>query len=1105
MTASSVTAWLATIGLERYASVFEENEVDEETLRVLTDADLAELGLPFGPRKKLLAALDAADRETVTATRSSSMAGERRQLTVMFCDMVGFTEMASRVDPEVLQEVIKAYENTCAGCISRFEGYLFQRVGDGIVAFFGFPLAHEDEAGRAIRAGFEIIESLSHLDLPDVGFLRVRIGVATGVVVVSDAGQSAAGESINLAARLQAIAETGTIVVSDRVRQLAGGAFNYLDLGEKQLKGIANSLNVYQVTSESDAETRFDANRKDDMVPLVGRTDELELIMDFWRRSQDGQGQLVVLEGEAGIGKSRILDALRERLTSTSRQPMRLQCSPYHLNRALYPFVTNFERALKFSPDETAGAKLDKLEALITGRYGLPVQVVQLMATMMTIPFAERYGALNLNARRFREETISALVDLAEAAARKAISIMLFEDIHWADLTTLNVLDQLAERIKDMPLLAVVTARPEFEPRWESTPNVTWLQVSKLNREQSEVLLKRITGGKPLPAALTEQILENTDGVPLFIEELTKSLLESGALTEGVDGYEYQAGQSGITIPATLRDSLMARLDRNPRVREIAQVGAAIGRDFSYELISAVTPLKTDDLNTSLELFTESGLAFSRGRIPDAVYTFKHALIQETAYESVLKRRRQQLHATIGAALVEQFPERVAREPEFVALHFSAANLEAQALPYWKRAGELALQRFALADAIAHLQKALAAVQSLPASPKRDLDELGIRTRLGPTIVALRSWAAPEVKAMLEPALKLARSLEHRASYLPIMHGLWVQTLVAGRLTESLARAEELLATANAEDDDDLLIAGYRAGMTSSFWLGDLVSAREHGDRIREMYDPDRYEHIVKLTNSDPLTADGIYRCQYLWMLGYPEQAITVCRENHLHAKRREHPFDHAFALTLGAQVFDFCNKPEQLLIHAREGEELGRAHGLPLMSEVLAEISKGIVSLRMRHPDSVTQMRQVTQRLTETGQLLWGPYLKAVLAEAIFRGGDPDQALKVISEAFADSDARHEFSHYAEMLRLQGWMLLETGKIDDAERVLEASIAFARQQQSRSWELRATMTLAGLLKDRGQKSEARDRLENIYNWFTEGHDTHDLVQARLLIDELHR
>ncbi len=1073
MTTSSITAWLATIGLERYGSIFEENEVDEETLRILTDADLTELGLPFGPRKKLLAALGEADSGTATATRPGSLAGERRQLTVMFCDMVGFTEMAARVDPEVLQEVIKAYENTCAGCISRFEGYLFQRVGDGIVAFFGFPFAHEDEAVRAIKAGFEIVESLSHLELPDVGFLQVRVGIATGVVVVSDAGQSAAGESINLAARLQSIAETGTIVVSDRVRQLAGGAFNYLDLGEKQLKGISRTLKVFQVTSESDAETRFDADHREDMAPLVGRTEELKLIMDLSQQSQGGEGHLVVLEGEAGIGKSRILDALRERLTSRNRQPMRLQCSPYHLNRALYPFVANFERTLNFSPEETADSKLDKLEALIVGQYGLSIQDVQLIATMMTIPCVERYDPLHLNPRRFKEETIRALVDLAEAAARHTTSIMLFEDIHWADPTTVEVLDRLVERIHNMPLLAVVTARPEFARRWESMPSVSWLSVTKLNMDQSEVLLKRITGGKPLPAALTKQILENTDGVPLFIEELTKSLLESGALTEGKNGYEYQAGQTGITIPATLRDSLMARLDRNPRVREIAQVGSAIGRDFSYELISAVTPLKRDDLNTSLDLFTKSGLAFRRGVIPDATYTFKHALIQETAYESVLKRRRQELHATIGAALVEQFPDKVASEPEFAALHFSAANLEEKALPYWKRAGELALQRFALTDAIAHLQKALTSVKSLPASPKRDLDELGIRTRLGPTIVVLRSWAAPEVKAMLEPALGLARSLEHRASYLPIMHGLWVQTLVAGRLDESLVWAEQMLASASADDDEDLLIAGYRAGMTSSYWLGDLVSARDYGDRIREMYDPDRHKHIVKLTNSDPLTADGIYRCQYLWMLGYPDRAIAVCQENHRHAQGREHPFDYAFALTLGSQVYDFCNNPEQLLIHAREGEELGRAHGLPLMSEVLAEISKGIVSLRMRHTDSVTKMRQVTTRLAETGQLIWGPYLKALLAEAICRGGDPDQALKVISQAIADSNARKEFSHYAEILRLQGWMLLETGKNDEAEQALEKSIAFARQQQSRSWELRSTMTLAGLLKNRGQENRS--------------------------------
>ena len=651
----SLVDWLQQLGLERYAPVFAENEVDLEALRLLAEQDLQQLGLPLGPRKKLLKAiaglngaetpaLEPAGRSSevnLSAAPSSSTTGERRQLTVLFCDMVGFTELANRLDPEVLREVIRSYEDACAVCLTRYEGYVFQRLGDGIVAFFGYPLAHEGEAERAIRAAMQIVESLSRLDVVDAGHLAVRIGIATGLVVVSSADKSAVGETMNLASRLQAIAEPGCIVVSERVRWLAGGAFEYEDLGEQTLKGIAKPTHAFRILGVSQAASRFEAATHDALTPLVGREQEIGLLTERWRRARGGDGQAALLSGEPGIGKSRILSALRERLEAEVKTTLRFECSPYYVNSAFYPFIDHLERALKFGRDEPAGSKLDKLEALIVTRYGRPIEDVRFIASILSIDCEERYGPLAMTPQRQKEETIRALVDLTEAAARREPTLMIFEDAHWADPTTLEVLDLLVDRVKPVPLLVIITHRPEFQPKWLAHGHVSALNLSKLTRVQSNAMVSRLAGGKALPAELLDQILAKTDGVPLFVEELTKSILESGDLKETGDRYEYVRSGTNIPIPATLRDSLMARLDRFMPVKQIAQIGAAIGREFSYELIAAVAPIPTAALDDGLGKLVDSGLAFRRGILREAVYTFKHALVQDTAYDSLLKSRRQ--------------------------------------------------------------------------------------------------------------------------------------------------------------------------------------------------------------------------------------------------------------------------------------------------------------------------------------------------------------------------------------------------------------------------------------------------------------------------------
>ena len=600
--------------------------------------------------------------------------GERRQLTVLFCDMVGFTELSGRVDPEVLNQIIRAYEDACAVCITRYEGYVYQRLGDGIVAFFGYPLAHEGEAERAIRAGLEIVEALSRLEVPEAGLLSVRIGIATGLVVVQSAEKGAVGETMNLASRLQGIAQPGNIVVSERVQRLAGGSFDYQNLGEQQLKGIAQPTNAYRVKGVSQAGSRFEAATQAGLTPLVGREHEIAMLLERWRLAQEGEGQVVLLSGEPGIGKSRILSGLLEQLEVEGVSALRLQCSPYHINSAFYPMIDNLERTLHFSRDESAVFKLDRLEDLLVGDYGLPVDDVRFIATMLSIPCEERYGVFALTPQKHKDETIRTLVDIAEAAARRQSVVRLYEDVHWADPTSIEVLDHLVERMRTIPLLVVLTHRPEFHSHWSQHGHVTTLSLSKLTRAQSSAMVTKLTSGKTLPAELLAQIVARTDGVPLFVEELTRAILESGELKETEDRYEYLGTERVSTIPATLRDSLMARLDRYSAVKEVAQIGAAIGREFSYELIAAIAPKPKGELDLALDQLIDSGLAFRRGSPPEAIYTFKHALVQDAAYDSLLKTARQTLHRTIARVLAQSVPHTLESEPETLAHHLTAAG-----------------------------------------------------------------------------------------------------------------------------------------------------------------------------------------------------------------------------------------------------------------------------------------------------------------------------------------------------------------------------------------------------------------------------------------------
>jgi len=1100
---TSIAEWLRQLDLGQYTQLFVDNEVDLQTLKVLSDADLKELGLPFGPRKRLLAALQ--DQAGEPASGAVAPEGERRQLTVLFCDLVGSTELTLQVDPELLETIIQKYEDACEACIGRYDGYVYRLLGDGVLAFFGFPLAHEGEAARAIRAALEIVETISRLEVPEVGRLKVRIGIATGIVVVAPGKRNVLGETMNLAARLQGVAQPGGIVVSDRVYRLAGGEFDYENLGELNLKGIAAPTRAYRVLGVGTAVSRFDAAVRETVSPLVGRAHEMAVLRERWQSVRDrGTGQAVLLSGEPGFGKSRIASALLERLEAEGVRSLRFQCSPFYVNSAFYPMSANFERMLDFGRDASPDSKLDKLEALVAGHYGLPLGDVRLVAAMLSLPYEQRYGPLGMSPRLVKEETIRVLVDIVKAAAQAQPCLLLFEDVHWADPTTLETLGLLIERLDDIPLLAVLTHRPEFEQPWSRYAHVTALDLARLAPAQSRELISNLTDAKTLPDDLVEQIIAKTDGIPLFIEELTKTILESGDLIDQGDRYVYARPLLSVAIPETLRDSLMARLDRVAAVKRIAQVGSVIGREFGYELLAEIEMMSEAALADVLDRLVASELASCRGEIPEAVYTFKHALVQDTAYDSLLKSQRMAIHGKIAQALEKRWPESRDTKPELLAHHYTAAGLFEAATPYWRRAGELAMQRFALPEAITHLNNGMRLIEKLPAGPERDLRELELRTVLGPAVVAQHGWAQGEVSRILEPAWSLAESLGHRPAYAPVLHALWVHYLCVDQLGVSLQTAEKTLAAGAAAGDDGLECVGHRAAIGSHYWLGNFVAARRYGDALHAMYDPRRHWHIAQLTNTDPLTGDGIYRGQYLWMLGYPDQARVASDAKDEHARRRNHPFDLAFALTLGAQVFDYLCEPEELLRRTEEAERICRAHGVALLGEIMAEISRGIVSLRAgRAAESVGQLDKAIGRLAATGHRVWVRYLRALQGEGLALTGDLEGASALIDESTAATERGEERVHYAELLRLKGWVLMLQGRPAEAEASLRAAIDVARAQEAKSWELRSATTLARLLADRGDRVAAREVLSEIYGWFTEGFGTRDLRAAKVLLDAL--
>lgn len=1090
---TALAQWLRLHGLEQHLGLLEASDVDLATLQILSEADLAELGLPFGARKRLLAAL----RPSASAAQSGEEE-QRRQITVLFCDVVGYTRLAAELDPEDLTAMMRGYEDLCAACVARYEGYLFQRLGDGIVALFGYPLAHEREAERAIRAGLDILEGAAGLDPA----LSLRIGIATGIMVVSAGGRIAVGDAMNLAARLQAAAEPGEIAVTSTVRKLAGAAFRYTPLGAVELKGFPRPVPVHRVDGQEIIPAHAAAAAGDDP---VGRDAELRSLLDVWHDvCARGAGRIAGIRGEPGIGKSRLAASLCARILTPENRLIRFQCSPFHLATPLHPVILHLESTMGFSRGLTAEERLDRIEGLVCGRHRLPASDVRYIAALMQVPYEHRHGAITGSPRLAKAETLRILMAMIASASAVAPAVMLFEDLHWADATTCEALDLLVSLLDRIPVFVVVTYRPDFGPRWAAAPAARILPLARLAPEQSQAMIRRAAGGMALPAAVEAMIVEKTDGVPLFIEELTRAMVESGQLSPAGDRYVQAGGVLSLSLPDTLRDSLTSRFDRLAEAKRVAQVGAVAGRSFSRDLLAGLGVLEPAVIDKGLAQLRDSGLASLEQRGSGSVHVFKHALVQDAAYDSLLISQRRSLHARVAELLQEQDESLAERQPELLAHHLTAAGADARAVPLWLKAAEVAMQRFAVSEAASHLRRGLAQIAALREGRERDVLELRYRAALGPVLVADRGWGHPELSTVLEPAWDLAAALAHHESYLPILNALWVHDMCIDKLALSLTWAAQLLRLGVAAGDDDLTIVGHRAFAGSCYWQGNFIEARRHGDLLQAMYDPRKQGHVVQKTNTDPLTGEWVYRAQYLWMLGYPDQAVATANARDEHARRRGHPFDLAFSLTLGAQVFDFLVQPDELERRADEANAVGRRFGVSLFFEMMGEISRGVAWLRAgRHAEAEVQIAQSVARLAATGHRIWLSYLLALRGEALARLGRGEEAAQVIDQSIARIAQGEERSHFAEVLRLRGWLHALAGERAPAERLLRHAIAVARGQEARSWELRSATTLAELLEHHGEAEEARAVLSPVLGWFREGFATHDLVAARRLFDRL--
>jgi class 3 adenylate cyclase/predicted ATPase len=1042
---------------------------------------------------------------------------ERRQLTVLFCDLVDSTALATQLDPEELREVVRAYQDTCAKVIARFDGHIAQYLGDGLLVYFGYPLAHEDDAQRAVRAGLGMVEAVGQLNTrlgQERGVsLAVRLGIHTGLVVVGEIGggtrheQLALGETPNLAARLQGLAAPNTVVISATTVPLLGGFFACQALGQQRLKGFAQPLEVYQVLSESTARSRLEAAGSTGLTPLVGREQEIALLRERWAQVKDGVGQVVLLSGEAGIGKSRLVQVLTEHVASEPQAWLTpCQCSPYYQNTALYPLIDLLERvALQFEREESPTQKLSKLEGFLV-QYGLPLaEAVPLFAALLSLPLGADYAPLTVSPERQKQQTLQALLTILLRIAAQQPVLFVMEDLHWVDPSTLELLSLLVDQGPTARILTLLTFRPDFSPPWTGRAHLTQLTLPRLPRRQAVEMTGRVAQGKPLPPEVVAQVVAKTDGVPLFVEELTKMVLESGLLQERAERYELAGPLPPLAIPATLHDSLMARLDRLAMVKGLAQLGATLGREFAYELLQAVSPWDEGTVRRGLHQLVEAEFLYQQGVPPQATYTFKHALIQEAAYQSLLKSTRQQYHQQIAQVFETRFPAVVETQPELVAHHYTEAGLAEQAVPYWQRAGQQASDRSAYLEAISHCTTGIALLKTLPETPARTQQSLTLYIALGAALLMTKGQSAPEVEQAYTQARALCQQVGETPELVPVLYGLWRFYVLRPQLHTACELAETLLHLAQRTDDPALAVIAHYALGTTWLWRGALPAARQHLEDGIARYTPDQHRMPVFRMGHDPGLACRAFAAWTLWLLGYPSQALACLHEASALVHALAHPFSLAFARCRAAFVFQLFRDVPAVHEQAEAAVVLSTAQGFQPWAALGTSLRGWALAMQGQGEAGMAQVRQGITAYRATGAALHVPYFCTLLADVSDHLGHVEDGLQALAEAHTLVEQHEERWWEAEVCRLRGVLLLRQtmAQQKEAEACFQRALDVARRQEAKSLELRAAMSLSRLWQHQGKRAEARELLAPIYGWFTEGFDTADLQEAKALLEAL--
>ncbi len=1097
-----IRQWLETLGLENYSDAFEENRIDADVLPTLTNDDLKDIGIvAVGDRRKLSNAISTLGKQTEATSTERSTAAERRQLTVMFCDLVGSTELSRQLDPEDLRDVMRRYQDAVAGAVTRYGGYVAKYLGDGVLAYFGWPQAFEDQAERAVRAGLHAVEAVSALKATEDSLLSARVGIATGQVVVGDLvgesgldAEAVSGETPNLAARLQDAAGPGQCAIDDATRQLVAQAYHVEDVGSHDLKGFEDAVQIWKIAGEVVAESRFEAAHGATLTHIIGRDGELQILQDRWQMAKAGSGQIVLISGEPGIGKSRLIEGLSDLVAPEDHIRVHYQCSPYHGNTALYPTIRQFERGAGFTPDDDGEAKLDKLEILLRHAGRDFLAHAPLFAHLLSLPYEKRYGAFEQSPQQIKERLLDVLIAHLQRLSERRPVLFLFEDAHWVDPTSQELLEVAASQLDRTRVLLIVTYRPEWEVSVRPHEHVNFMQLSRLNKTEGAEIVRNIAGNY-VPDDVIERIVSRTDGVPLFIEELTKSLVEGGLDIADAD------------IPATLQASLLARIDRlGAEAKEVVQIGAVIGREFSLKLLAPVSGMPDTVIEEAMLKLAKSELIFPTGRSADVNYTFKHALIQDAAYQSLLKSTRQDFHRLVAELMENRFPETIETQPELLARHYGEAGMIEKSISYWYRAGQQAVERSADLEAVAHLSKGRALLIEQPESKERDALELDICLTLGPVLMSTKGLASPEAEVVYLRAMELCPSIGEPALSFQAAWGVWLVYHQRGEIDLAKTAAAEVLSLAEMQSENvDHMLQAHHAAWTTQIFVGNIATCQQHVAAGIELYDIEKHRHhAFYYGGHDPGVCGKTTSAEALCLLGFADQAVQQATDAMTLAEQLSHPFSEAMAHYFVAQVHqyrreaDIVGQQAQTTIDMCEkfGFESFRTQGMVLLGWATAmsgEIEPGI-----------NLMREGLEAFKATGTGMRRPYFLALLADTLLHAEHINEGLEVIAEAEELIARSGETRWLAETHRLKG-ALMEGGAATavQVEKQYQHAMQIARRQEAKWLELRVTVSLGRHWRGQGNIVGARQLLSPLYATFSEGFDTPDLMAAKSLLTEL--